>query len=126
MSAKQNIYVWTGGAWIEAKSDAAGRLEIVTVTGSLPSVAVATPGKVAVGVASTSILAANTARIFAQFVNDSDTVIYLWLGAVAVINEGIRLNANGGSFEINLTNLYTGAVHAIAGGAAKNLTVTEG
>ena len=74
-------------------------------------------------------LAANTSRIWALFVNDSDTTIYLKLGVVAVANQGIRINANGGSFEMSSQsgNLYTGAVNAIHGGAGnKVLLVTEG
>ncbi len=90
------------------------------------SVNVATTGKQAIAAVSTAVLAANAARIFAQFVNDSDEVIYLDLSATAVMNEGIRLNANGGAFEINHTNLYTGAITAICATGGKNLTVTEG
>jgi len=37
-------------------------------------------------------------------VNDSDVVIYLGVGAAAVLNQGIRLNANGGAYEINWSN----------------------
>lgn len=93
---------------------------------AVQSVDSATTGKVAVGAVSTAVLAANATRIFAQFVNDSDEEIYLDLSATAVMNEGIRLNRAGGSFEINLTNLYTGAVRAICASGGKNLTVTEG
>ncbi len=79
--------------------------------------------------ASSEVLAANTDRRYALFINDSDTVIYLMLGADAVANQGIRLNANGGSYEISakLGSLYLGAVNAIHGGAGnKLLLVTEG
>ena len=94
---------------------------------SIPSVsAITTTSKVSVGAASTAVLAANSDRQFAVFVNDSDEVIYLNLSATAVMNEGIRLNANGGSYEINLLNLYTGAVTGICSSGTKNLTVTEG
>ena len=86
----------------------------------------ATTGKVTVGAVSTAVLAALAARHFAQFVNDSDETIYLDLSDTAVMNEGIRLNASGGSFEINWTNLYTGAIAAICASGGKNLTVTEG
>lgn len=66
-------------------------------------------------------------RLYALIVNDSDTIVYLNLGAAAVVGEGIRLNANGGAFEINWTNLYTGAVYGIHGGTGtKYVTVIEG
>ena len=80
------------------------------------------------GVASGVILAANANRLYALFVNDSDTPVYLALGGAAAINTGIRLNANGGSYEMSsaLGNLYTGAVNGISGVAGKVVLVTEG
>lgn len=79
-----------------------------------------------VAAASTTILAVNTDRLYAVIVNDSDTVIYIALGAAAVVNSGIRLNANGGSFEINWTNLHTCAIYGIHGGVGnKVVTVAE-
>ena len=84
-----------------------------------------TSGAVTVGNTDTSVLAANNSRKSATFVNDSDESIYLQLGAAAVLNEGIRLNAAGGSYEINHTNLFTGAVNAICTSGSKVLTVTE-
>jgi len=93
---------------------------------SLPSVSSATTTKISVGSSDTQVLVANAARKFAVFVNDSDEAIYLDLSATAVMNEGIRLNAAGGAYEINLLNLYTGEVSAICASGTKNLTVTEG
>jgi hypothetical protein len=83
---------------------------------------------VAVAVTTTAAKAANTNRIGLLLVNDSDTTIYIKIGADAVLNQGIRLNANGGSFEMNaaLGNLASGAVNAIHGGSStKALLVTE-
>ncbi len=89
---------------------------ITTVTDSSATVGVAT------GVA----LAANVARVNAVFVNDSEETIYLARGNDAVVGSGIRLNANGGSYEIDGGNLFVGIVNAIATGAGANLTVSEG
>ena len=113
MSGHVELWLWdtANNAWVKAPAQVA---TTSTITRTL------------VGVASTNVLAANANRIFAELVNDSDNVIYLALGTPAVMNRGIRLNANGGEFEIGLTNLYTGAVTAIAGVAASNLTVSEG
>lgn len=86
----------------------------------------ATPDGVTVGATSTTILAANANRNFADFVNDSDEVIYLALGGAAVMNKGIRLNAAGGNFEINSTNIFLGAVYAICSTGSKNLTLNYG
>lgn len=83
--------------------------------------------QVAVGVASTSVLAANANRKYALIVNDSANVIYLMLGADADVT-GIRLNPAGGSYEISAKqgNLYRGAINAICLVAAQNLNVVEG
>jgi len=85
-----------------------------------------TDTKVAVDTATTVVLAANPLRHDAVFVNDSNKPIYLARGNDAVLNQGIRLNAEGGSYEINRDNLFRGAINAIAEGGAKNLTVSEG
>ena len=84
-----------------------------------------TSGAVTVGNTTTSVLASNPDRKSATFVNDSDEAIYLQLGANAVLNEGIRLNAAGGSYTIDHNNLFTGAVNAICSSGSKNLVVTE-
>jgi len=77
---------------------------------------------------STSVLAANADRKYALFVNDSDTVLYLKFGTASALNTGIRLNANGGSFEMSagIGNLYKGTAAAISSVATKKLLVTEG
>lgn len=79
--------------------------------------------------ASQTALAANANRKYASFQNDSDTAIYLKIGAAAVANEGIRINPNGGSYEMSaaIGNLATGTVYAIHGGTGtKNLLIAEG
>jgi len=71
------------------------------------------------------ILDNNPARRYCLLVNDSDSVAYIKLGVPAVANEGIRLNASGGSFEINATNLWAGEIYAVSTGASKKLMITE-
>lgn len=81
-----------------------------------------------VGAATTAVLASNTSRLYALVINDSDAVIYIKLGAAAVMNEGIRLNASGGAYEMSkkLGNLYTGAINGICAAGGKVALVTEG
>lgn len=81
-----------------------------------------------VGVASGTVLSANPFADYRVFQNDSANTIYLRLGAAAVVNVGIRLNPNGGSYEMSrkFGNLWRGAVRAIATAAASNLMMTEG
>lgn len=86
------------------------------------------PASVTVGATDTVVLAENGARTYLLLVNDSDTTIYLGIGATAVVNKGIRLNANGGSFEMLRDvggNFSHQAVNAISTAAGKNLTVQE-
>jgi len=90
-----------------------------------------TPTHTAVNVTTSTgeVLASNANRLYALLVNDSDTVIYIKLGAAAVANQGIRINANGGNYEMSamLGNLYTGAINGIhAGTGNKVLLMTEG
>ena len=77
---------------------------------------------------SAAALAANQAREYALFVNDGAVTVYLRLGATAVANQGIRLEANGGSYEISRTqgNLYTGVVDGITATGTATVLVTEG
>jgi hypothetical protein len=114
--------------WKPAACDSAGKLKIVEPT-SLGEHKYTTPANdgVDVGTNSTEILAANADRKYAAIVNDSDTDIYLGVGEAAVLNKGIRLNANGGSYEITWMNLYKGAIYGIHGGSGtKRVTIVEG
>lgn len=80
-----------------------------------------------VGIASASALAASTSTNFVLLINDSDTTIYCKFGAVAVLNQGIRLNANGGSamFDFKFPGT-TQALNCISSGATKILLITRG
>jgi hypothetical protein len=80
-----------------------------------------------IGSSSTTALASNVNRKGALFINDSDETIYLNIAGTAVSNTGIRLNANGGSFEISQEkgNLSTAAITGICASGSKTLLVTE-
>lgn len=84
---------------------------------------------VTIGVASSQAIAANDNRSYLLLVNDSNAVIYINVtGGTAVLNEGIRLNAAGGNYEMSARNgnLDPRAVNAITTDAGKNLLLTEG
>jgi hypothetical protein len=90
------------------------------------SAATANTTQVNVTSAGPTALVANADRICGVRVNDSDTDIYITLGATPALNRGIKLNAYGGSFTITAANLYTGVITAICTATtAKNLLVTE-
>ena len=83
---------------------------------------------VAVGNTSTPVLAANANRADADFINDSDEIIYLARGNDAVVGSGIRLNPNGGSYHIGTNNLFHGIINAIStvDQGTSNLAYSEG
>ena len=80
---------------------------------------------VTVGSTSTLIRSSNASRKLLVLVNDSDVVLFLSLGSPAVMNQGIRLNANGGN--IVLANpIYTGDVYGICTAGGKNIVGCDG
>ncbi len=123
MTARNIFLVNADGSVEFLAGDGSGRAMV-----SLAGVAgYATPTPVAVNVtnASGAIVAANANRKYLLLINDSDTVIYLGFGAAAVLNSGIRLNANGGFYEMSGAqgNLYVGAINGIHAVAAVNKVV---
>ena len=72
-------------------------------------------------------LAENGGRVSALFVNDGTSTIWIAINQAAVANEGIRLNANGGSYYITDAdgNLDRDAVNCITASATVILLVTE-
>ena len=81
--------------------------------------------KKSVGSSNTVILVKNLNRKIAVFTNDSDQDIYMSLGVTAVMNKGIRLNAGGGLYEINASNMFRGTIYAICSSGGKNLSMME-
>lgn len=71
------------------------------------------------------IVAANRARNMIVLVNDSDADVYLATdGETAVLNQGIRLNASGGSAQYGGPGglpLTTGPIRAIHGGTGNKV-----
>ncbi len=104
----------------DAVDDGAGKLNVNTTTKKLSTST--TSDKVSIGSTNTPIVDALSTREELVIVNDSDETIYLGIGSTAVVNEGIRLNANGGSFS---TDSWTGSVNGICASGSKNVTVTE-
>ena len=81
--------------------------------------------EVSIGTTSTEIKAANESRKMLALVNNSAVNIFISLGSAAVMNSGIRLNANGGSIVI-ADPVYMGAVYGIAGTASNSVVGVEG
>ena len=80
------------------------------------------------GLASLQVARDNPYRRKMTLVNDSVTVIYVAKSDTAILNAGIRLNANGGAIvdEPDQTGyIYTGPWSAITTVAAQRLCVQE-
>ena len=105
----------------EIASDSSGHL-IVTVT--VTAMAAGSPGAVAVGVSSTGVVGANSARKGLTLVNTSGAKISLSFGVPAVLYSGITLYP-GGSYSMNEYSFSTAAVNAIASAGSANLGVQE-
>jgi hypothetical protein len=85
-----------------------------------------TSGSATVGATSTKILSFNSARAYLLLVNDGTEDIYISLGAAAVINKGLRLNADGGVIELKMDGVqFIGEVYAICASGGMNLTYIE-
>jgi len=106
-----------------------GDVDVLTEPSGDGTYTTATNSAANVAVTTTEVLAANANRLYALIVNDSDTTIYLAVGAAAVANAGIRLNANGGHYEMSkkIGNLNVGAINGIhAGTGTKVACKVEG
>lgn len=80
--------------------------------------------EVTIGSSSTEIKTANASRKLLALVNNSEISIFISLGTTAVMNSGIRLNANGGNIVL-ASPVYMGSVYGIAESAA-SLVGVEG
>lgn len=83
---------------------------------------------IAVGVASVLLIGPNPWRKKIIFVNDAANPIYLSRGMPAVVNTGIRLNAQGGAIvdqPDQIGYLWRGEWYGISSVAAQNLAISE-
>ena len=82
-----------------------------------------------VGTTSTTACGKNPSSRYRLLVNISDTDMFLSMNGEAALSKGVKLYANGGSYEMGIKwgNLYAGACYIIHGGSGnKTLLVTEG
>lgn len=121
-----------GGGWEDADGN---RSTAVTLTdpstGAALSKAVLTYTHTTGSAQTTSsaqMLAANANRQYALLQNDGTVDVYIKVGAAAVANQGIRLLANGGSYEMGAAfgNLCTSAINGLAASNSATVLVTEG
>lgn len=87
------------------------------------------PSSVLVGTSSTVVLTAGQTEQceYISIVNDSDTTIYIGIGAAAELNKGTRLNANGGACVFEMPVIPKGvAINAICASSNKNLVIQVG
>ena len=87
----------------------------------------ANEGHAGVTDASVIIVPANEQRVDLKIVNDLDVIVYLARGNPAVVGDGIRLNANGGAFNMDTQDLFLGYIAAICNpNEDGSVTISEG
>lgn len=83
------------------------------------------PAAATVGTSSGQAVASNTGRLGLVLVNTSSARISLGFGQTAVLDSGITLMPNGGTFVMDTMLFSTAAVNAIASAASSNLAIQE-
>ena len=109
--SQRGMLVWNGTAW--EKWDGQAEKTATADEGS---------GAVTVGNTTTVLAAANADRKEIVICNDSDEPIYLGYGTNAVMNQGVRLNAYGGTI---VETVWTGSINAICSSGTKEATYVE-
>lgn len=121
----EDLFRWSALAYLSALLSGGGvPVPLVLPTAAAPI----TQGIVAVNDASTAVLAANATRKSGWIKNISDTDIYVFMGALAVVGQPTLISP-GASFILGTmgTVVYTGAITAIhaAAGLTKNVEVIQ-
>lgn len=98
--------------------------EIIDALTSVFSVTPSSPTFATVGISSGQILASNLNRKSLIITNTSVNIIYLGIGATAVVGSGITLYP-GGSLILDKDGIVTGAINAIASAASSNVSIQE-
>ena len=85
------------------------------------------PDTVSVGTSTTEIVPRRPSRNYLLIINDGTTTMYLGIGEDAVLNEGIRLNANGGSYQMTPDggNMSHRAINGIVSTGTAVALITE-
>jgi hypothetical protein len=101
------------------------REEITTLPTDSKEISFSTPFSISASPQSRVLLPANPNRLQVTVTNTSlSHEVFLNYGSSAALNQGITLMRGGGSYEINLSNLYRGAISVISSGSA-NVTGIE-
>lgn len=123
----QNIWLTRAGAVMISTYD-----PLPVAVSTIPPVAIAktglppaAPTAATVGVTSAQAVATNSARVGLVLTNTSSNTISIAFDNAAVLNSGITLPPNGGTFTMGEYTFCTGAVYAIASGASSNLAIQE-
>ena len=87
------------------------------------------PGNKSIDATTTEIIAEDGDRKYAILYNDSNEIVYLGIGAPAVMNQGPRMNPEGGFYEMLKAaggNFSMQAVNGICASGGKNVTIQTG
>ncbi len=73
-----------------------------------------------------SVILATANRQDATIVNTGATACYLSRGNTAVSTKGVYLAANGGFYNIDVNNVFRGAISAVTAAGSTTLAISEG
>lgn len=103
------------------------REEAIAVPSDGDEIIYTTETTLTIGTSPVTALAANSARKGATLINASPSqTIYLSYSPTAQLGSGLMINPGGGTLNIDSSNLFKGAIAAIADGAGATLLVSEG
>ncbi|MCL6500695.1 MAG: hypothetical protein K6T16_01525 [Candidatus Pacearchaeota archaeon] len=120
---------YQGGSWTTGRTwtlnSATDSVTSIHITAPYSSTALA-PTFATVGTSSTQVVPSNPNRKGLVLINTSANQISIAFGAnPAVLNSGITLNANGGTYVMDSFTFTTASVNAIASAADSNLAIQE-
>lgn len=105
----------------------AAKEEALALPTESPEITLTTDSSPTIGETSVTVLPANPHRKVASIVNrSSDRIVYLTYSPIATLGNGFCIYPNGGALNIDQTNLYKGAIAAIADGPGAQLAISEG
>lgn len=123
--ANARLYGFNGTTWDRIRGDITNGLDVdVTRLPNLPSASTGSYGTVSVGATATVIAAANSARKSLIIRNTSTGTVYIGYDSSVTTSNGFPV-AQKDAYEINQTNLYTGAVYGIVASGTSDVRKME-
>lgn len=114
------------GDYTTLKSDSLGRVYTLAQITTHPALTASSPVATTAGTSSAQLVASNSSRKGLIITNYSNNWVFLaFSGGTAVLEGGVPLAPNGGSYNMTKDDFTTGQVNAIATAASSKVAVQE-